>query len=78
MQWGDRWLSPNGKPAVALVDQASEQPVKPVAVRNKNGKPLTYRDVRFAPGPGATSTTRTVIETRNRRVLGEEETKRAK
>ena len=79
MQWGDSWLSPNGKPpVVALVDQASGQPVKPVAVGNKNGKPLTYRDVRFAPGPGATSTTRTVIETRNWRVLGEEAKKRGK
>ncbi|SAL80101.1 HxlR family transcriptional regulator [Caballeronia peredens] len=69
MQWGDRWLAPNGKPPVTLVDQSSGQPVKPMAVQGKSSKALTFRDVRFAPGPGATSTTRAVIETRNERVL---------
>ncbi|SPB13825.1 HxlR family transcriptional regulator [Caballeronia novacaledonica] len=76
MQWGDRWLAPRGKPPVALVDHASGQPVKPMAVHGKSGKALSFRDVRFAPGPGATSATRSVIEDRNRRVLGDDVKKR--
>ncbi|SAK89170.1 HxlR family transcriptional regulator [Caballeronia hypogeia] len=75
MQWGDRWLAPNGKPPVALVDQASGQPVKSIAVQGKSGRSLSFRDVRFAPGPGATTRTQSVIENRNRRVLGEEKKK---
>jgi len=40
-----------------------------IAVMDKTGRELSFRDVRFAPGPGATSTTRAVIEGRNQRVL---------
>ncbi|WP_407672122.1 winged helix-turn-helix transcriptional regulator [Paraburkholderia acidisoli] len=71
MQWGDKWLAPNGKPHIQLVDHASGQPVQTVEVRATNGQPLTYQDVRFAAGPGATKKTRSVIENRNERVLGE-------
>jgi hypothetical protein len=71
MQWGDRWLSRNGKPPVTLVDNASGQPLKRMAVQGKSGRALASRDVRFTAGPGATATTRTVIANRNRRVLGE-------
>ncbi|BAN28182.1 winged helix-turn-helix transcriptional regulator [Caballeronia insecticola] len=70
MQWGDRWLARNGKPPVTLVDHANGQALKPVAVQTKSGKALSFRDVRFAPGPGATSTTRAIIKSRNRKVLG--------
>lgn len=72
MQWGDRWLSPNGKPPVTLVDHASGKPVQPMAVQGKSGRKLAFKDVRFAPGPGATKTTQAVIDNRNRRVLGDD------
>ncbi len=71
MQWGDRWLSPKGKPPTALVEDATGQPIEQLTVRSKGGKPLSFHDVRFAPGPGATSTTHAVIEGRNTRVLGQ-------
>jgi DNA-binding HxlR family transcriptional regulator len=71
MQWGDRWLAPNGKAPVALVDHASGKPVQPLSVQGKNGRKLSFQDVRFAPGPGATKTTHAVIDNRNRRVLGD-------
>ncbi len=71
MQWGDRWLSPNGKASVELIDNASGKPVQPVGVHGKNGRKLSFHDVRFAPGPGATKTTHAVIEHRNWRVLGD-------
>jgi DNA-binding HxlR family transcriptional regulator len=70
LQWGDRWLAPSGKPPLRLVDDATGSPLDEVAVRDKSGRALSFRDVRFAPGPGATSTTKTVIDNRNQRVLG--------
>ncbi|MEM5461385.1 helix-turn-helix domain-containing protein [Paraburkholderia phytofirmans] len=72
MQWGDRWLRPDGKPPITLVDHASGKPVQAVEVRTSDGQALSYRDVRFAVGPGAKKTTRDVIENRNDRVLGDQ------
>jgi DNA-binding HxlR family transcriptional regulator len=71
MQWGDRWLAPRGKPPVELVDRASGEPVEPIAVQGKSGRNLSFRDVRFTAGPGATRTTHAMISSRNERVLGE-------
>lgn len=70
MQWGDRWLAPDGKPPVALVDDATGRPIEKLLVHGKDGRPLSFRDVRYAPGPGATSTTQEIIHNRNQRVLG--------
>ncbi|MEI6003302.1 helix-turn-helix transcriptional regulator [Paraburkholderia bengalensis] len=72
MQWGDRWLAPKGKPPVTLVEQSSGKPVQPMAVQARPGRKLTYHDVRFAAGPGATKATHAVIDNRNRRVLGDD------
>ncbi|MEM5460832.1 helix-turn-helix domain-containing protein [Paraburkholderia phytofirmans] len=71
MHWGDRWLSPNGKHPVTLVDVKSGKPVQTMAVQDKKGRALRFHDVRFVPGPGATKTTHTVIDNRNQRVLGD-------
>jgi DNA-binding HxlR family transcriptional regulator len=71
MQWGDRWLAANGRPPVKLVDDASGDPVEIMGLRGADGRTLGFQDVRFAPGPGATKTTRAVIENRNARVLGD-------
>jgi hypothetical protein len=54
------------------VEHASGNPVEVVEVRATNGQALTYRDVRFAAGPGVTKATRDVIENRNDRVLGDQ------
>ena len=70
MQWGDRWLAPNGKPPVTLVEHSSGDPVQALSVQSREGRPLSFHEVRFAPGSGATSTTHTVIDNRNQRVLG--------
>lgn len=69
MQWGDRWATPNGKPPTVLVDDATGSRLEPVTVRDKTGAPLSFRQVRFVAGPGATATTHTLIENRNQRVL---------
>jgi DNA-binding HxlR family transcriptional regulator len=71
MQWGDRWLVPDGKPPTKLVEDETGRTLDRIAVRGSKGNALSFRDVRFAPGPGATTTTKEVIEGRNRRVLGE-------
>jgi DNA-binding HxlR family transcriptional regulator len=69
MQWGDRWLAKDGKPPVKLVEDETGRPVEEIAVKGASKGKLSFRDVRFAPGPGATATTKAVIEHRNGRVL---------
>ncbi|HEY4291521.1 helix-turn-helix domain-containing protein [Luteibacter sp.] len=70
-QWGDRWVAPNGKPTTRLVTADSGHGIEEITVHGPDGKPLSFRDVRFVPGPGATATTMAVIENRNLKVLGE-------
>jgi DNA-binding HxlR family transcriptional regulator len=70
MQWGDRWLAPGGSPPTALVEDGSGDSIERLTVHAKNGRPLSFQDVRFAPGPGATATTQSVIDARNQKVLG--------
>jgi DNA-binding HxlR family transcriptional regulator len=70
-QWGDRWLVPEAKVPTRLVVDATGEQIAPLAVRGKSGEPLSFRDVRFAPGPGATEKTHAVIDDRNERVLGQ-------
>jgi DNA-binding HxlR family transcriptional regulator len=71
MQWGDRWIAPDGKPPTVLVNNATGSPVEPVLVRDMDGTALSFRNIRLAAGPSATELTHAVIENRNRRVLGE-------
>jgi DNA-binding HxlR family transcriptional regulator len=70
MQWGDRWLAPNGKPPTRLVDDASGAPIEQIVVRRERGESLSFRNVRFAPGPGAGSSLKALIDKRNQRILG--------
>lgn len=70
-QWGDRWLVPQDKVPTRLVVDATGESIAPITVRGSSGAPLSFRDVRFAPGPGATEKTHAVIDGRNERVLGE-------
>lgn len=70
MQWGDRWLCPEGKPPIALVEHGTDKPIETLTVRAIDGKSLSFHEVRYAPGPGATKTTHEIIDRRNKRVLG--------
>ncbi|MFM0439454.1 winged helix-turn-helix transcriptional regulator [Paraburkholderia strydomiana] len=72
MQWGDKWLAPNGKPPIRLLEERSGQAIEPMEVRRPNGSHLSFSEVRYAPGPGATRATRIVIDSRNGRVLGDD------
>jgi len=69
-QWGDKWLAPEGKQRVQFVEAGTGTPIEPVTVRGADGKQLSFKDVRFVEGPGATETTRAIITNRNKRVLG--------
>jgi DNA-binding HxlR family transcriptional regulator len=71
MQWGDRWLASGGRPPTALIEDGTGDPVERLTVQARDGRPLSFKDVRFAPGPGATATTQVVIDDRNRKVLGQ-------
>lgn len=70
LQWGDRWLAVDGKPPMMLTEDETGDPIETITVHGKSGKPLSYRDIRFAPGPGATERTHRIAEQRNQRVLG--------
>lgn len=69
MQWGDRWLAADGCYPTALVDDATGAPIEPITVHSQGGRPLSFKEVRFAPGPGATANTHKVIDARNEKVL---------
>lgn len=69
MQWGDRWLARDGKPPVELVEDATGEAIEPLAVRSQGGRPLSFREVRFSRGPGATENTDRVIKKRNGSVI---------
>lgn len=70
MQWGDRYATPTGNPSVALVEDKTGEPIEKITVHGKDGRPLSFHEVRFAPGPGATLNTHRVIAERNQKVLG--------
>jgi hypothetical protein len=53
-----------------LVDDASGAPIEQIVVRRERGESLSFRDVRFAPGPGAGSSLKALIDKRNQRILG--------
>lgn len=56
MRWGDRWLTEDGKSVpVQFIHQDCGEVTKPVVVCSKCKEPLSLRNVRPIPGPGADS-----------------------
>ena len=51
-QWGDRWEAPAGPP-IELVHRACGHITQVIGTCSECGEPLTARDVRAVPGPGA-------------------------
>lgn len=58
------------KPSVALVDDKTGHPIERISVHDKDGRALSFHEVRFVPGPGATLNSHKVIADRNHKVLG--------
>jgi hypothetical protein len=59
-----------GKPLTTVIDESAGAPIERIVVRSKNGKPLSFREVRFALGPDANPNMKGFIDKRNERVIG--------
>jgi DNA-binding HxlR family transcriptional regulator len=70
-QWGDKWLAPGGKPHISLVDEAYREAVEPVSIIAQSGERLSFRQIRFEPGPNASDATKALIIDRNEKILGQ-------
>ena len=57
-EWSDEWVFGRGNEPLIFRDRRSGQRVSPLRVRDAGGRPLTRRDLRAEPGPGATRETR--------------------
>ncbi|MGH3542808.1 MAG: winged helix-turn-helix transcriptional regulator, partial [Mycobacterium sp.] len=55
MQWGDRWAADDAGPAVLLSHRGCSERVSAHLSCGAGHGPLTARDVRAVPGPGARS-----------------------
>jgi DNA-binding HxlR family transcriptional regulator len=58
MQWGDAWISGEGKEPVQLFDKEALKPLPKLQVTDASGAPLNAADVTFDIGPGADARTR--------------------
>jgi DNA-binding HxlR family transcriptional regulator len=65
MQWGDRWVA-GDRPPVMVTDRDG-RPVDAVGLA-RDSRPLTPRDLRFAPGVGAVPETRMFLAAMSSRV----------
>jgi len=70
-QWGDDWLDGTCQQRLELVEDETGRPVEKMTVHAGDGRPLSLRDIRYVPGPGATESTLELIQRRNQRVLGQ-------
>ena len=53
MQWGDRYEPDGTGPPVLLEHRTCGKPTRPTLVCSECGEPVTARDMRALPGPGA-------------------------
>jgi DNA-binding HxlR family transcriptional regulator len=55
-EWSDEWVFGRGNEPVVMLDRAGKR-VPKLKLTSAEGKPLTRRDLRARPGPGATQET---------------------
>ena len=53
MQWGDRWLQTPDSIPIRVIERATGKELPRMRARNAAGKELGFRDLDWAPGPGA-------------------------
>lgn len=70
LQWGDKWAPGERGAPICLLEHRTGKPLRPVGPASAGGRPLGFRDVRMAPGPGAADSTAAVVAARNRTILG--------
>ena len=56
-EWSDEWVFGRGNEPVIVRERASGRRVPRMRVTDADGNPLTRRDLRTVPGPGATKET---------------------
>jgi DNA-binding HxlR family transcriptional regulator len=57
-EWSDAWVFGRGNEPYVVRDRRTRRRVPKLVVRDADGRPLTRRDIRMSPGPGATPETR--------------------
>ncbi len=60
-EWSDAWVFGPGREPVVVRDRRTRRRVPRLRVRDADGRPLTRRDLRTEPGPGASQETRALL-----------------
>jgi DNA-binding HxlR family transcriptional regulator len=53
MQWGDRWLQTPDTIPIRVIERSTGKELPRMRARNAAGKEIGFRDLDWAPGPGA-------------------------
>jgi len=64
--WSDEWVFGRGHEPVIVKDRRTQRRIPKLRVTDAEGNPLTRRDLRTEPGPGASHQTRRLLERRPR------------
>ena len=56
-EWSDEWVFGRGNEPLVVRDHRTGRKIPKLKVTDANGAPLTRRDLRFEPGPGASPET---------------------
>ena len=65
-EWSDEWVFGRGNEPVIVQDRRTGRRVPKLRVADADGKPLSRRDLRTVPGPGASAATRRLLAPRAR------------
>ena len=57
LEWSDEWVLGRGNEPLVVRDQLSGRRIAKLRVTDADGAPLTRRDLRSEPGPGASPET---------------------
>jgi DNA-binding HxlR family transcriptional regulator len=62
--WSDEFVFGKGHEPVIVKDRRTERRIPKLRVTDADGRPLSRRDLRTVPGPGATEATRRLLQPR--------------
>jgi hypothetical protein len=66
-EWSDEWVFGRGNEPVLVQDRRTGKRLPRMRVTDADGRPLSRRDLRTVPGPGASPATRRLLAPRERR-----------
>jgi DNA-binding HxlR family transcriptional regulator len=64
--WSDDWVFGKGREPVIVKDRRTNRRIPKLLVTDTEGRPLSRRDLRTEPGPGASAETRRLLQRRPR------------